>query len=302
MHEVNGLNPTIKPTKRPVKIPIPSYGIYIAESHHEKGFVMRPMRNRYTKIYYILDGVAECHIEGKKVQLGQQDIFVVPEGATHYLKDNENSPLSLYILALRHSCLGEQTTVQEQIDLLDKLALEHHKPLHAHDYMAHEIPRMIKKMIYEQHVKNTGYIAALQALLLTTIVSLNRIYQNIPVRRQTEDPNGTVDRIQQVANYIASNFFEQISVEHVARMACLSVRQFTNQFKATHGVTFMQYLHYHRVRFAQSLLTQTDRQITSICFESGFNDLAHFYRVFKKITGVSPRKYRLKTINKLQEL
>lgn len=79
----------------------------------------------------------------------------------------------------------------------------------------------------------------------------------------------------------------------MARMACLSVRQFTNQFKAVHGVTFMQYLHYHRVSFAQKLLAETDQDISAICFESGFNDLAHFYRIFKRLSGCSPRKYRL---------
>ncbi|MEE9170527.1 MAG: AraC family transcriptional regulator, partial [bacterium] len=176
---------------------------------------------------------------------------------------------------------------------LERLAGTHLRPLTHHDYAAYEIPRMMRKILYEQRVQADGHVPAIQAALLNLVVALNRIYQNIPVTKQSEPENPTVARIRKVADYISTNFYEAISVDNMAKMACLSVRQFTNQFKAVHGVTFMQYLHYQRVRFAQKLLAETDQQIVSICFECGFNDLAHFYRVFKKIANLSPRKYRL---------
>ncbi|MDL1877494.1 helix-turn-helix domain-containing protein [Cytophagia bacterium CHB2] len=46
-------------------------------------------------------------------------------------------------------------------------------------------------------------------------------------------------------------------------------------------------------RIGKRLLAETDQEIISICFSSGFNDLAHFYRIFKRYTSLSPRQFRL---------
>lgn len=291
----------IKLTKYPIEIDIPSYGIYIAESHHQRGFIMNPMKNNYIKVYYISNGEADCYLDKERIQLKADDLLVIPEQVLHYLVDRESTPLSLYILAVQCSCLQQLSTFREQITQLNDLAIKHKNRLNSHDYMAYEIPRLIRKILFEQHQKSAGYVPAIQATLLNIVIALNRIYQNIPVTLEKREVNETLSRIEQVANYISSNFYDPISVENVARMACLSVRQFTNQFKAVNGVTFMQYLHYQRVRFAQKLLSQTNQPIASICFESGFNDLAHFYRVFKKISGISPRKYRIYAIRDISE-
>lgn len=290
--KINSSEPVVL-TRKPIEFVLPEYGIYIGESRHEKGFEMKPMRNDYTKLYYILDGAADCVVEDNSITLEPEDLFVIPEGAQHYLRDNEHSPLSLYILAISHESLSTLMTFNQQIALLNELAKKHCRPLLAHDYAAYEIPRMIRKILYEQRFQSSGYIPVIQANLLNMITAINRIFQNIPVMQQFEDAKPTVARIKQVADFIRTNFYEPISVEHIASMACLSVRQFTNQFKAVHGVTFMQYLHYHRVNFAQKLLSETEQDISAICFESGFNDLAHFYRIFKRLSGCSPRKYRL---------
>ncbi len=283
----------LQATKRPISMNIPEYGIYIGESHHQPNFKMEPQCDNYTKIYYMLEGVAECFIDSTPIQLEKDHLFVIPCDTWHYLKDDDSKPPSLYILALEHSSMEELQTFCQQVELLDQLAQEHLRPLSHHDYAAYEIPRMFRKVLYEQRVSLDGHIPAIQATLLSMVVAINRIYENIPAIDQIDSMNPTFARIQKVADYIAQHFYEPICIENMAKMAHLSVRQFTNQFKAVHGVTFIQYLHYRRIHFAQQLLAETDQQIAAICFESGFNDLAHFYRVFKKVTKVSPRKYRM---------
>jgi len=283
----------VKPTKWPIEMEIPSFGICIAESHHERDFEMQPTICENLKIYFILEGEGSCHIGNNCLEIEKGNLLIIPKSIAHYLTDNTEKPLSLYILIVDEFAMSNHEAFINQFNILDTLTRQNIKPLQAHDYMAFEIPRMLKKVLYEQHQKPMGYVPSMQASLINIVVALNRIYKHIPVAVENDSDNETLVRIQQVANYISSNFYESITVENVARMACLSVRQFSNQFKASHGVTFMQYLHFQRVQFAQKLLLQTDKQIASICFESGFNDLAHFYRVFKKQTGMSPRKYRL---------
>ncbi|NIR51449.1 helix-turn-helix transcriptional regulator [candidate division KSB1 bacterium] len=289
----------VNTTKVPISIDIPDYGICIGESHHHPNFTMEPMYNYYTKIYYVVEGVADCYVNSKPIHLEKDYLFVIPTEITHYLKDQDKFPLCLYILAIESSCLEKLPTFCEQIALLNQLARTHLRPLTHHDYAAYEIPRMFRRILNEQRVRANGFVPAIQATLLNMLVAINRIYEHIPASGHIDSTNPTFARIHTVADYISKNFYEPISIENMAKMACLSIRQFTNQFKAVYGVTFTQYLHYHRIHFAQQMLTETNQKIATICFESGFNDLAHFYRVFKKLTKISPRKYRINSRNSI---
>ncbi len=280
-------------TSRPLRITFPPYGIQIVESNHRSGFRMQPRANDYLKLYYVLDGEADFMISGHRQQLSPQSVFVIPKNASHYLRDAEDRPLSLYILGIKDDCLENLSTFAEELERLNQLAAQRLHVISHRDHAAYDIPRAFRRILYEQRMRRDGYVATIQATVVNLVVSLNRIFQHVPVERPGEVTNETVSRIRQVARYVESNFYEPISVERAARMACLSVRQFTHQFKTVHGVTFLEYLHYHRIRYAKDLLKHTNQEILTVCFEAGFNDLAHFYRIFKRLTGTSPRKYRM---------
>ena len=76
----------------------------------------------------------------------------------------------------------------------------------------------------------------------------------------------------------------------MAERCDLSPRRFTALFKDQTGQTFSHYLNQLRVEYAQQRLQQTGH-ILYACYESGFNDPAYFYRVFKKHTGQTPGQY-----------
>jgi AraC family L-rhamnose operon regulatory protein RhaS len=288
-------------TSRPLSLTFPPYGIQIVESHHRRGFRMQPRTNDYLKLYYVLDGEADFMISGRQERLSHQCVFVIPKHATHYLRDAEDQPLSLYILGIRDDCLEGLSTFGEELDRLNLLATQRLRAIPPRDHAAYEIPRAFRRILYEQRMKRDGYVATIQSTVLNLVVALNRIFQNVPAERSGEKTNETVSRILEVARYIESNFYEPITVEKAARMACLSVRQFTHQFKTVHGVTFLEYLHYHRIHYAKDLLKHTNQEILAVCFEAGFNDLAHFYRIFKRLTGTSPRKFRLSERERVEE-
>lgn len=58
------------------------------------------------------------------------------------------------------------------------------------------------------------------------------------------------------------------------------------------GLTFTEYLNYIRVKEAKELLCKSAESITQISEKVGYESITHFGRVFKKLTGVSPLKYR----------
>ncbi|MEU8383244.1 AraC family transcriptional regulator [Streptosporangium sp. NPDC048865] len=87
-------------------------------------------------------------------------------------------------------------------------------------------------------------------------------------------------------------YAQPLDVPALARIAHVSEAHFTRTFRATFGETPHRYLQRRRVERAMSLLRDTDRSVTDICFQVGFGSLGTFSRTFRDIVGRSPREYR----------
>jgi AraC-like DNA-binding protein len=99
-------------------------------------------------------------------------------------------------------------------------------------------------------------------------------------------------RLYRARDYIDSCFAEKLSVAGVARVACLSPYHFHRAFRRAFGQTPMRYLQARRLRAACQLLSATDRPVTAISLEVGFESLGTFSWLFRKRFGLSPRDYR----------
>lgn len=88
------------------------------------------------------------------------------------------------------------------------------------------------------------------------------------------------------------DYARPMDVPALARIAHVSPAHFARTFRATFGETPHRYLQRRRVERAMFLLRETDRSVTSIGFEVGFNSPGTFSRTFRDIVGRSPRAYR----------
>jgi AraC family transcriptional regulator len=99
-------------------------------------------------------------------------------------------------------------------------------------------------------------------------------------------------RLHRARDYVESCFDQPLSVAAIARVACLSPYHFQRMFRQAFGKTPMQFLQARRLRAARRLLATTDRPITSICFDVGFESLGSFSWLFRREFGLSPRDFR----------
>lgn len=70
------------------------------------------------------------------------------------------------------------------------------------------------------------------------------------------------------------------------------MRYVNDIFKEQYHMTPMQYLTEVRIETAKKLLTESDKDIVTVCFEVGYENLSTFYRVFKNSVNMSPNQYR----------
>jgi AraC-like DNA-binding protein len=84
----------------------------------------------------------------------------------------------------------------------------------------------------------------------------------------------------------------RLDIAALAKVASVSEAHFVRTFRATFGETPHRYLQRRRVERAMFLLRESDRSVTDICFEVGFNSLGTFSRTFHEIVGETPIAYR----------
>ncbi len=101
-----------------------------------------------------------------------------------------------------------------------------------------------------------------------------------------------LEKINKVYKYVFENIHEGINLEEAATVLNMAPSSFCRFFKKKTNVTFMEYVKSVRVGIAAKLLAETDKQITHICFESGYNNLANFNHYFKDLMGKTPSDYR----------
>jgi len=100
------------------------------------------------------------------------------------------------------------------------------------------------------------------------------------------------DQINKIYEYVFKNIQEGINLEDAASLVCMEPSSFCRYFKKKTGNTFFDYVKSVRIGIATKLLAETDMQITQICYESGYNNLANFNHYFKVLLGKTPSEYR----------
>lgn len=87
-------------------------------------------------------------------------------------------------------------------------------------------------------------------------------------------------------------YAEPLDVAALAAVACLSPNHFIRRFRATFGETPHQYLYRRRIERAATLLRSTERPVTEIAREVGYESLGTFTRTFRRLTGHTPSAHR----------
>src|SRR4030095_2533442 len=91
-------------------------------------------------------------------------------------------------------------------------------------------------------------------------------------------------RIHKIYHFIETHYQQQIDVNEAAKLSNLTTAAFCRYFKKSTHHTFTDFVNQYRINQAKKMLLQ-DKSVTEACYESGFENLSHFNKTFKKIAG-----------------
>ena len=99
-------------------------------------------------------------------------------------------------------------------------------------------------------------------------------------------------KMQKVNEYIQQNFQRKLPVKEVADILVMSEVSFSRFIKLRTGQTFVEYLNTLRIGFATRYLIEDHLSVSEVAYRCGFNNLANFNRIFKKIKRCTPSEFR----------
>lgn len=100
------------------------------------------------------------------------------------------------------------------------------------------------------------------------------------------------EQIDKIYEYVFQNVQEGINLQDAAKLVYMEPSSFCRYFKKKTSQTFMEYVKSVRIGIAAKLLAETDKPVTHICYECGYNNLANFNHYFKVIMKKTPSEYR----------
>lgn len=224
---------------------------------------------------YLIPGYVQCsYFFGKALE----HIYI------HFRVVTKNELTVYHFITCHHKIPATPLTIQmfrRLTTLHPDLQLPHHDP---QVYQAK--PWMDKKPSYLSPGQQLETEAILQFLFSGFVESTTGLAFNTNEKYH----------LQQILNHIQQNLHNDIKINDLAEIACLSKDHFTRTFKTIMGEPPCEYIIRKRIEKAQFLLLSTDYPINRIIDETNFKSTPYFTRTFRRFTSLTPGEYRRKRI------
>jgi len=207
-----------------------------------------------------------------------------------FYQDNKDLKVVVYVIHFREDALGKDFFNLPEFSHIRNLFLLGQQGVLIQGKDHKKISNLIKKVTATSGLERLIlFFKTLEALAACNEYELlsNTGYTNSVNQTDTE-------RINKVVNYLMDNYSRDVAIEELADLVNMNKSSFCRYFKSRTKKTCTEFLNEIRIAHACKLLINTSMNVTQICYEIGYNNISHFNRQFKLITGVTAKTYAKK--------
>jgi AraC-like DNA-binding protein len=241
-------------------------------------------------------------LQGKKVMhLRDRPSFDFHPGESVVLPSNELMVIDFPEATMEHPthCLALEIEEQQIIDVCHMLnekapRVDHGKWTVSDDFYHFTndvaIKQILNRLIFlfmEDHPSKGLFANMMLQELLIRLMQTQSRFQLVE-----EAKNGSQDRLSHIIRYIQQHLSDPMSIEDLSKEACMSQSHFFRTFKHEMGMSPVDFILEARIEKARELLTETDLSVKEVGYQTGFNNLSYFNRVFKRKEDQTPTQFR----------
>ena len=254
--------------------------------------------HQFVEIVIILSGSGMHETKFSKLAIGSGDVLVIPKDGYHrysqvtdlklmnLLFDSDKLPIPLIDL---YKLPGFHALFSSKNDSFNKNNL--YPKFHLQGKEFEKIKLTLAEMRTENSQMLPGYRCCLMGHFMVLLSDLSRLYTD-----NLSKINEPSFKIGHAISMMNTNYGENIQLADLVKHSGMARSTFMRKFHKTVGLTPINYLLQIRIKEACKLLQQSNMNISEIAYKVGFNDSNYFTRQFCTIIGLSPRKFRKKTI------
>lgn len=265
--------------------------LYISKSKFENDWHSTAHFHPFTEIFFITNGQGSFHLDNTVVNVKQWDLIIINPNCLHTEKSfKKDNPLEYIVLGIDNFSLN----FNEPYSLINN---ENSKKLYEIINIHKNkdpIFTYLNSLIEEINLKEYNYEVACKSILNLFII---QVVRNIPYLLFLEKPQDKLNlECLTIKNYIDSHYSENITLDSLSNLSFVNKFHLVHTFTKQIGVSPINYVINKRIDESKNLLSTTSYSIRDISLIVGFSNSSYFSQMFKKITGVSPKSYRLDKI------
>jgi AraC-like DNA-binding protein len=265
--------------------------------------------NQYEIILFLSDGVL-MEIGNRTYHAKAGDLFLINNKEYHRTSGGPDKAYHRYVLMFEPELLLHL----EEAFHYDFTMFFENRPdpflhrLHLGGANFEKVEKLFEKIEQSIHSDHRGSIESsvrIKLSILELIVSVNEMYQFFMEKEKSKtlldyeatcepqefkDPVLYRERIEQLKKYIASHVEERLDLHEISRKFYMNRYYLSHYFKKETGFTLTQYVSNQKIIAAKALLKE-GHSVTEVALRLSYNSDSHFIAVFKKMTGITPKKY-----------
>jgi AraC-like DNA-binding protein len=256
---------------------ITDIGYYPKAQHHFR--VRKEPINQYVFIYCV-EGNGWFQVQGQEYNVSADQYFILPAGVPHVYGADEKTPWTIYWIHFKGKLASFFAAGQAHpIEIMPGI----HSRISDRNDLFEDIYRTLE-MGYSR--ENLAYACSVFHHYLATLHYI-RQYRNAKI-----DESQNNDIVTAAIHYMKEHLEKKITLAEIAKHTGYSSSHFSMMFGQRTGYAPLTYFNQLKIQQACKFLDLTDMKINQICHKIGIDDTYYFSRLFSKIMGMSPRKYR----------
>ena len=236
------------------------------------------------ELAYVEKGCITVGVNNDQYRLDEGDMVVLNSGDIHYYESTD-TPSKIIILVFNLEYIGLSSNWPPNGEFLSPII----KKNIAENSSLSLIRDILFRIVTENNLKEKYYEFFIKARL-NEICGL--LLRNLDTKVRGSKSNTKLQTMQNVIMFIEDNFLIDISLTEIAKHLNIDPYNLSKNFNALTGTNLKTYINTLRIFKAESTILNTEKSLTEIALESGFNSTRSFNRAFMCIKGYTPSSLR----------